>query len=438
MTADADDSRPERVGGGYHRAMPAIDVPAIRHRFPALAITEGGRPVAYFDGPGGTQVPQGVIDAMTRYLRTMNANHGGHFLTSERSDAALEHAHEVVADFLCADPDEVKFGANMTTLNFALSRSIGATLGPGDEVVVTWLDHEANVGPWETLARERDVVVRRVEFRPDDCTLDLDALREAIGPRTRHVAVGWASNAVGTINPVAEIVRMAHAAGATVSVDAVAYAPHAGIDVREVDCDFLLCSAYKFYGPHVGVLYGKRALLATLPAFKVRPAEDRWETGTQNHEGIVGTAAAIEYLAEIGERFGTPFAEGLSRYGGRRLALKAALAAIRATEMDLFARLMDGLDTVPGIRMWGILDRGRFHERCPTIAFRLGDRPPSETAAALGRRGLFTWDGDYYATGLMERLGLAETGGAVRVGLMHYNTPDEVDRLLEALRELSR
>ncbi len=418
--------------------MPAIDVPAIRHRFPALAITDGGRPVAYFDGPGGTQVPQGVIDAMTRYLRTMNANHGGRFLTSERSDAMLEHAHQVVADFLCADADEVKFGANMTTLNFALSRAIGATLGPGDEVVVTRLDHEANVGPWEALTRERDVVVRRVDIREDDCTLDLDSLREAIGPRTRHVAVGWASNAVGTINPVQEIVRIAHAAGATVSVDGVAYAPHVGIDVREVGCDYLLCSAYKFYGPHVGVLYGKRALLASLPAFKVRPAEDRWETGTQNHEGIAGTAAAIEYLAEIGERFGAPFADGLSRYGGRRLALKAAMAAIRSTEMELFDRLMDGLATIPAVRTWGISERERFDARCPTIAFRLGTQHPAETAAALGKRGLFTWDGDYYATGLMERLGLAETGGAVRVGLMHYNTPDEVDRLVEALRDLSR
>ena len=418
--------------------MPAIDVPAIRHRFPALAITDGGRPVAYFDGPGGTQVPQVVIDAMTRYLRTMNANHGGRFLTSERSDAMLDHAHEVVADFLCADPDEVKFGANMTTLVLALTRAIGRTLGPGDEVIVTRLDHEANVGPWEALARERDVVVRRVDIRDDDCTLDLGSLNDAIGPRTRHVAVGWASNAVGTINPVPEIVRTAHAAGATVSVDAVAYAPHVGIDVRAVDCDYLLCSAYKFYGPHVGVLYGKRALLAALPSFKVRPAEDRWETGTQNHEGIAGTAAAIEYLVEIGERFGSPFADGLSRYGGRRLALKAAMAAIRSTEMELFGRLMDGLATLPRVRIWGIEDRERFDDRCPTVAFRLAAQHPAETTAALGKRGLFAWDGDYYATGLMERLGLAETGGAVRVGLMHYNTPDEVDRLLEALRDLSR
>jgi selenocysteine lyase/cysteine desulfurase len=218
----------------------------------------------------------------------------------------------------------------------------------------------------------------------------------------------------------------------------VAYAPHVGIDVREVDCDFLLCSAYKFYGPHVGVLYGKRALLQALPAFKVRPAEDRWETGTQNHEGIAGTAAAVEYLAEVGERFGTPFAEGLSRYGGRRLALKAAMAAIRSTEMELFGRLVDGLESLPGIRMWGILDRARFDERCPTIAFRLADQPPSVTTEALGRLGMFAWDGDYYATGLMERLGLAESGGAVRVGLMHYNTPDEVDRLVDALRDLAR
>jgi cysteine desulfurase family protein (TIGR01976 family) len=418
--------------------MPTIDVPAIRHQFPALSITDAGRPVAYFDGPGGTQVPNRVIDAMTRYFRTMNANHGGRFLTSQRSDAMLARAHEAVADLLNADADEVKFGANMTTLNFALSRSIGATLGPGDEVIVTRLDHEANVGPWEAIAADRDVVLKRVDIREDDCTLDLDGLAAAIGPRTRHVAVGLASNAVGTINPVREIVRLAHDAGATVSVDAVHFAPHGPIDVRELECDFLLCSAYKFFGPHVGILYGRRASLEALPAYKVRPAEDRWETGTQNHEGIAGTLGAVEYLAEIGEHYGTPFAESLSRYGGRRLSLKAAMHAIRETEMDLFGRLLDGLESVPGIRIWGILDRSRFAERCPTVAFRVGDQPPGRTSAELGRRGYFTWDGDYYATGLMERLGIADAGGAVRVGLIHYNTPAEVDGLVEALREIAR
>jgi cysteine desulfurase family protein (TIGR01976 family) len=418
--------------------MPPIDVPAIRHQFPALAVTQDGRPVAYFDGPGGTQVPQRVVDAVTHYYRTMNANHGGRFLTSERSDAMLARAHEAVADLLNASADEVKFGANMTTLNFALSRSIGATLGPGDEVVVTRLDHEANVGPWHALAGERDVVVRTVEIREDDCTLDLASFEAALSARTRHVAVGLASNAVGTINPVREIVDRAHAAGATVSVDAVHFAPHGPIDVRDLDCDFLLASAYKFFGPHVGILYGKRDALDRLPAYKVRPAEDRWETGTQDHEGIAGTLAAVEYLAEIGERFGTPFADALSRYGGRRLALKAGLAAIRATEMELFGRLMNGLEEVPGIRIWGIRDRARWHERCPTVAFRIGLTPPAGTAAALGRRGIFAWDGDYYATGLMERLGIAESGGAVRVGLAHYNTPDEVDRLIESLHELAR
>jgi cysteine desulfurase family protein (TIGR01976 family) len=418
--------------------MPPIDVPAIRHQFPALAVTQDGRPVAYFDGPGGTQVPQRVIDAVTRYYRTMNANHGGRFLTSERSDAMLARAHEAVADLLNATADEVKFGANMTTLNFALSRSIGATLGPGDEVVVTRLDHEANVGPWHALTGERDVVVRTVEIREDDCTLDLASFEAALSSRTRHVAVGLASNAVGTINPVREIVDRAHAVGATASVDAVHFAPHGPIDVRELDCDYLLASAYKFFGPHVGILYGKRDALDRLPAYKVRPAEDRWETGTQDHEGIAGTLAAVEYLAEIGERFGTPFADALSRYGGRRLALKAGLTAIRATEMELFGRLMDGLEGVPGIRIWGIRDRARWDERCPTVAFRIGHTPPTETAAALGSRGIFAWDGDYYATGLMERLGIAESGGAVRVGLAHYNTPDEVDRLTEALHELAR
>ncbi|MEI8333833.1 MAG: cysteine desulfurase-like protein [Chloroflexota bacterium] len=418
--------------------MPPIDVPAIRHQFPALSVTQDGRPVVYLDGPGGTQVPGRVIDAMTHYYRTMNANHGGRFLTSERSDAMLARAHEAVADLFNADAREVKFGANMTTLNFALSRSIGATLGPGDEVVVTRLDHEANVGPWHALAGERDVVVRTVEIREEDCTLDIGSLEAALSSRTKHVAVGLASNAVGTINPVREIVDRAHAIGASVSVDAVHFAPHGPIDVRELDCDYLLASAYKFFGPHVGILYGKRDALDRLPAYKVRPAEDRWETGTQDHEGIAGTLAAVEYLAEIGERFGAPFADALSRYSGRRLALKAGLAAIRATEMELFGRLSDGLEAVPGMRIWGIRDRARWAERCPTVAFRLGPTPPAHTAAALGRRGIFAWDGDYYATGLMERLGIAESGGAVRVGLVHYNTPEEVDRLIEALHELAR
>jgi len=418
--------------------MPPIDVPAIRHQFPALSVTQDGRPVVYLDGPGGTQVPGRVIDAMTHYYRTMNANHGGRFLTSERSDAMLARAHEAVADLFNADAREVKFGANMTTLNFALSRSIGATLGPGDEVVVTRLDHEANVGPWHALAGERDVVVRTVEIREEDCTLDIGSLEAALSSRTKHVAVGLASNAVGTINPVREIVDRAHAIGASVSVDAVHFAPHGPIDVRELGCDYLLASAYKFFGPHVGILYGKRDALDRLPAYKVRPAEDRWETGTQDHEGIAGTLAAVEYLAEIGERFGAPFADALSRYSGRRLALKAGLAAIRATEMELFGRLSDGLEAVPGMRIWGIRDRARWAERCPTVAFRLGPTPPAHTAAALGRRGIFAWDGDYYATGLMERLGIAESGGAVRVGLVHYNTPEEVDRLIEALHELAR
>jgi len=418
--------------------MPPIDVPAIRHQFPALSVTQDGRPVVYLDGPGGTQVPGRVIDAMTHYYRTMNANHGGRFLTSERSDAMLARAHEAVADLFNADAREVKFGANMTTLNFALSRSIGATLGPGDEVVVTRLDHEANVGPWHALAGERDVVVRTVEIREEDCTLDIGSLEAALSSRTKHVAVGLASNAVGTINPVREIVDRAHAIGASVSVDAVHFAPHGPIDVRELGCDYLLASAYKFFGPHVAILYGKRDALDRLPAYKVRPAEDRWETGTQDHEGIAGTLAAVEYLAEIGERFGAPFADALSRYSGRRLALKAGLAAIRATEMELFGRLSDGLEAVPGMRIWGIRDRARWAERCPTVAFRLGPTPPAHTAAALGRRGIFAWDGDYYATGLMERLGIAESGGAVRVGLVHYNTPEEVDRLIEALHELAR
>ncbi len=420
------------------RGMSALDAADLRHQFPALAVTESGRPVAYFDGPGGTQVPHRVIDAVSHYYRTMNANHEGAFLTSQRSDAMLGRAHEAMADFLNArSAGEVKFGANMTTLNFQLSRSVGAMLEPGDEIIVTTLDHEANVGPWQLVAEDRGAIVRTVDIRAEDCTLDMADFEAKLSSRTRLVAVGWASNAVGTINPVAEIARRAHAVGALVSVDAVHFAPHGPIDVQEVDADFLLCSVYKFFGPHVGVLYGKAELLDRLRAYRVRPAGDRWETGTLNHEGIAGTLAALEYLTELGERFGTPYAEGLSRYGGRRLALKAAMTAIRAAETELFAHLMDGLEAIPGIQIWGIRDRARFAERTPTAAFRLGDRSPNEVATELGRQGIFTWDGHFYAQALIERLGLGERGGVVRVGLTHYNTAEEVDRLLAALRGLA-
>ena len=417
--------------------MPSFDVDALRREFPALAVEQDGRPLAYFDGPGGTQVPQRVIDAVSGYYASSNANDGGAFLTSERSDAIVRAARAAIAEFLgAASPDEIKFGQNMTSLTFHVSRSIGATLGPGDEVIVTTLDHEANVGPWRAMAADRGVTVRTVDIRPDDVTLDLADLERQLGPRTKLVAVGYASNAVGTINPVAEVVRLAHAAGALTYVDAVHYAPHAPIDVQALGTDFLACSTYKFFGPHLGVLYGRAEVLAGLPAYKVRPAHDRVETGTQSFESIAGAGAAVDYIASIGERFG-PGADPAVGASTRRANLVAGMDAIRAHERGLFAQLLDGLERIPGLRVWGITDRAHLAERTPTAAVTLEAVSPRSASEQLGRRGITTWDGDFYAQGLIERLGLAPTGGVLRLGIVHYNTPEEIDRLLGALEAIA-
>jgi cysteine desulfurase family protein (TIGR01976 family) len=413
--------------------MTGFDVDAIRRRFPALEQRHDGAPLIFFDGPGGTQVPDTVIEAVADYYRTSNANHGGAFATSERSDAIAHEAHVAMADMLgAADPDEIKFGANMTTLTFHVSRSIGATLEPGDEVVVTSLDHQANVDPWLAMAADRGLTVRVVDIRDDDATINLDSLDAVLGPRTRLVAFGWASNAVGTINPVAEIVRRAHAVGARTYVDAVHFAPHGPIDVRAIDTDFLVCSAYKFFGPHAGVLYGKRDVLEALPAYKVRPADDRFETGTANFEGLAGTLAAVDYLAWIGRTWG-----GEGETADRATAVRAAMNQIRTTETAIYARLADGLEAIPGARIHGITDRARFDDRTPTAAVTLEGVAPRAAAAALGREGIATWDGDFYATGLIERLGLAAAGGVLRIGLVHYNSAEEVDRLLASLERIA-
>jgi cysteine desulfurase family protein (TIGR01976 family) len=417
--------------------MPRFDVDALRREFPALSVQQDGRPLAYFDGPGGTQVPQCVIDAVVGYYNSSNANDGGAFLTSERSDATVRDARAAVADFLgAASPDEIKFGANMTSLTFHISRSIGAMLQPGDEILVTALDHEANVGPWRAMAGDRGLTVRTIGIRPDDVTLDLADFERQLTPRTKLVALGYASNAVGTINPVAEIVQRAHAVGALTYLDAVHFAPHGLIDVQALGTDFLACSTYKFFGPHQGVLYGRAEVLERLPAYKVRPAHDRVETGTQSFESIAGAGAAIEYLASIGERFG----DGPDLRPGesvRRARLRAGMSAIRTHEMALCGRLLDRLGRIRGVRVWGITDRARFGARTPTVAVTLDGVAPRAAAEALGRQGITTWDGDFYARTLIERLGLAESGGVLRLGIVHYNTVEEIDRLLEALEEIA-
>jgi cysteine desulfurase family protein (TIGR01976 family) len=409
--------------------MTAFDVEALRRRFPALSIEQGGRPIALFDGPGGTQVPDTVIEAIGTYYRTANANHDGAFLTSRRSDALVHEAHVAIADLLgAASADEIKFGANMTSLTFHVSRSIAAALQPGDEIVVTILDHEGNVGPWKAIAADRGLVVRTLDIHEADCTLALEGLDSLLTDRTRLVAVGWASNAVGTINPVAEIVRRAHAAGAWTYLDAVHAAPHLPIDVLAVETDFLACSTYKFFGPHAGVLYGRAEILDRLPAYKLRPASDRFETGTGNFEGLNGVTAAVEYIAGVGSAYG-----GAPSDLSRRELVLAGMRAIRAYEMELYARLADGLEAIPGLRLFGITDRSRFADRTPTAALRIDGIAPRAVAEALGAEGIAVWDGDFYATGLMERLGLLDSGGVVRIGLTHYNTAAEVDRLVEAL-----
>ena len=413
--------------------MPDLDLGWARAQFPALKQEVNGYPAVFFDGPGGTQVPQRVIDAMRDYLVRSNANTHGAFATSRRSDEIIATAHAAVADLLGCDADEVIFGPNMTTLTFALSRALGRELRAGDEVVVTRLDHDANVAPWVALA-ERGAVIRTVDIHVEDCTLDMADLRRQINERTRLVAVGYASNAVGSINDVAEIIRLAHGVGALAFIDAVHYAPHASIDVRALDCDFLACSPYKFFGPHTGVLYGKREHLARLRPYKVRPALEelpgRWETGTQNHEGLAGVRAAVDYLAELGRLYSPAATTG-------RAALVAAYEAIRRYERSLIQPLIAGLLEIPGLTFYGIRDPARFDRRTPTVAIRLAGHTPRELADFLGTRGIFTWDGNYYALNLTERLGVESTGGMLRIGLVHYNTAEEVEWLLGALRELT-
>jgi cysteine desulfurase family protein (TIGR01976 family) len=412
-------------------AAATLDLAWIRSQFPALAQQVNGQPAVFLDGPGGTQVPQRVIDAIGNYLTLSNANTGGAFATSRRTDAAIADARAAMADFFGCSQDEVVFGPNMTTLTFAISRAIGRELVPGDEILLTNLDHDANVSPWRAL-EEHGVTIRLVDVNPSDCTLDLGDLAEKISSRTKLVAVGYASNAVGTINDVNAIVRLAHERGALSYIDAVHYAPHGPIDVRALDCDFLACSTYKFFGPHMGVLYGKREHLQRLQPYKVRPCTDaipsRWEWGTLNHECIAGISACLDYLADLGRHVGSSSAD-------RRSALLAAYRAIQQHERHLTEAMIRGLLDIPGLKLYGIADPYLLHRRCPTFAVRIAKRTPLELATWLGERGFFTWDGNYYALNLTEQLDVEKDGGFLRIGLAHYNTDEEVRRLLNALRE---
>jgi len=409
----------------------AFDIAWAREQFPSLKLQVNGQTAAFLDGPAGTQVPKQVIDAVQNYFVSANANTYGAFLTSRRTDEMIRSARAAMADFFNCDSSEVVFGQNMTTITFALARAIGREMKAGDEIVVTTLDHDANVAPWRAL-EEKGVVIRQVDIREEDCTLDLEDLKRKVSAKTKLVAVGYASNMVGTINPVAEITKLARSAGALMFIDAVHYAPHGLIDVKALDCDFLACSPYKFFGPHMGTLYGKRKHLEKFKPYKVRPATNTspecWETGTQVQELIAGIGAAVDYIAELGRHTD-------SSVKSRREALHAAYRATHRYETGLLSRLITGLQTLPGIRIFGITDAKRFEERCSTLSFRLGDHNPTKIATFLGERGIFTWDGNFYALNLSERLGVEQHGGVLRVGLVHYNTADEVERLLGALHE---
>ncbi len=402
-----------------------LDLSAIRGCFPALARVHEGRPVAYFDGPGGTQVPRVVADAMTDYLLHHNANTHWKYPSSAETDAMIDAARAAFADFLHADPAEVAFGQNMTTLTYHLSRALGRGFRPGDEIVVTELDHHANVDPWKALAVERGVTIRAVRLRPETGDLDPADLERAIGKRTRLVAIGGASNALGTVNDVRRVCALAREAGALSFVDAVHSAPHVLPDVAAFGCDFLACSPYKFYGPHLGVLWGRRALLDALDVPKLEPAPDwspeRLETGTLSHEAIAGAAAAVDFLASLARDGGAAT--------GRRAALEAAYAGLHARGARLFARLWEGLGRIPGVTRYGLPADAR---RTPTVSFVVAGRGAHDVAADLARRAVFASSGDFYAWTVVQRLGHAEDG-LVRAGCAIYTTDEEIERLLEGV-----
>lgn len=408
----------------------SIDVSQVRSQFPALQ-----RDAVFFDNPAGTQVARPVLDRIQKYLVETNANQGGSFPTSHASDQLLLEARRASADFYnAARPEEIVFGANMTTLTFHLSRSLAASLSPGDTLVVTRLDHDANITPWTRIAAERGASVEWVDFDVEDGTLKIETLDQALEKRPRIVAVGYASNALGTINPVKEITARAKAAGALVFIDAVQYAPHGVIDVQDIGCDFLVSSAYKFFSTHVGVLYGKYDLLDSLQAYRVRPASScppgKWEMGTPNFEGIAGVLGAMEYFEWLSATFG---AGGASRRG--RLA--EGMNLLREYETLLSRRLLDVLGGISEVRVHGLTDPARLAERVPTVSFTLHGRTPAEVSAFLGENGVYVWDGNYYALSVTERLGLEGSGGMVRVGPVHYNTLEEIDRFGELLETLA-
>ena len=413
-------------------------VPELRSQFPSLKRrTDADEPVIYLDGPAGSQVPQPVIAAISDYYAHHNANSGGKFPSSHETSSMMAEAHQAAADwFNASDWRECIFGSNMTTLTFALSRALAQTWRPGHRVVVTELDHDGNVTPWRLAARDAGVEVATVRVNPADATLDIDDFRRQVTPGTRLVALTAASNSVGSKPPLHDLIAVAHAVGAEVYVDAVHYAPHGLIDVQAWDADYCVCSAYKFFGPHVGLLWGRLSRLEELTAYKLRPAPSqppgKWMTGTQNFAAIAGTKAAIDYLASIGQRVSG--AEHAPR--SRRQALQQAFAAIEAWERRLCQQLLAGLAEIPGVQVFGITDSHRWSDRVPTLALTIDGWTSSQAAEALGSRGIFAWHGDYYAVDVCRALGQS-SHGMLRLGLLHINTPHEVARTLQAITRLA-
>ena len=414
------------------------NVTKIRTRFPSLTIKDDGANRIYLDNPGGTQICQSSLDQIQNYLLRNNANSGGTFRTSLETDAVLLKTRVAMSEFLnAATEKEIVFGQNMTSLTFAISHSLTQWVKPEHEIIVTRLDHDANIAPWLQLSDETGAKIRWVDFDPRDCTLNLKNFEKLLTNKTQLVAVGYASNSVGTINPIKEIAAIAHSVGALVFVDAVQYAPHAPIDVQDIGADFLVCSPYKFFGPHQGVLWAKYELLDNLPAYKVRPTENKpphkFETGTQSHEGQAGTLGALEHIAWIGDEFGHYYANKFSAMSHRRLHLHCGMAAIQAYEQQLSAHLIEGLLKISKVRIWGITDKNRLNERVPTVSFTVDGYQSRDIAKIFADENIFVWDGHYYAIETINQLGLTKTGGMIRVGPAHYNTIEELDQFLEVL-----
>ena len=421
----------------------SFDIETIRSQFPALAVTDSGQRRIYFDNPAGTQVPQLVVDRMADCLLRRNANLGGHFPTSKLADELVADARSAMADFLNADsPDEIIFGQNMTTITLHVSRSIGRHLSAGDEIILSRMDHDANVHPWVLLARDLDLKVRWLPFDPASFEFDLTKLDQLLTDRTKLVCVGAASNLIGTINDVTEICHKAREAGAWSYIDAVQSVPHVSTDVQKICCDFLVCSAYKFFGPHQGILWGRRDVLEQLEPYKVRPAYDElpwcFETGTQSHEGMAGTAAAVDYFTSIGKTMAEDYRGAYPEFKGRRLDVHAAMDRLFDYERDLSAQLIDGLAAIPGVTVQGITASDALDRRVPTVSFIHESADPAGIAEALARRNIFVWSGHNYAVEPAQSLDIFDRGGAVRIGPVHYNNSDEINEVLDALSGILR